>query len=97
MLAGVVRPLVGAWLGILAEPARGGFHRYLGWTLALLPLPRDWPAAVRLLAPPLPLPMSRHQVVGAVRRLMESAAAISVSVLPATSSVSEPISTGRRP
>ena len=35
-------PLVGAWLAMLAEPARGGFHRYLGWTMALAPLPREW-------------------------------------------------------
>ncbi|MGI8618959.1 MAG: Eco57I restriction-modification methylase domain-containing protein, partial [Gemmatimonadaceae bacterium] len=34
-----------AWLNLFAEPARGGYHRYLGWTLALLPLPRDWAAA----------------------------------------------------
>ena len=44
-------PVAAAWLAALAEPARGGYHRYLGWTLALLPLPRDWAAAVRLLAP----------------------------------------------
>jgi hypothetical protein len=31
-----------AWLNAVAEPARGGFHRYLGWTVGLLPLPRDW-------------------------------------------------------
>ena len=31
-----------AWLGALAEPARGGFRRHLAWTLALLPTPRDW-------------------------------------------------------
>ncbi len=35
-------PLVAAWLNILAEPARGGYRRYLGWTMSLLPLPRDW-------------------------------------------------------
>jgi hypothetical protein len=35
-------PLARAWLGALAEPARGGYRRYLGWTLALLPFPRDW-------------------------------------------------------
>ncbi|MGK2935742.1 MAG: Eco57I restriction-modification methylase domain-containing protein, partial [Gemmatimonadaceae bacterium] len=34
-----------AWLNLVAEPARGGYHRYLGWTLALMPLPRDWTAA----------------------------------------------------
>lgn len=38
-----------AWLGVLAEPARGGFRRFLGWTVAALPVPRDWPRAVRLL------------------------------------------------
>ncbi len=37
--------LAAAWLNLFAEPARGGYHRYLGWTLALLPLPRDWAAA----------------------------------------------------
>jgi SAM-dependent methyltransferase len=35
-------PLARAWLNVLAEPARGGYHRYLGWTLALLPLPTRW-------------------------------------------------------
>jgi len=37
--------IAAAWLNLIAEPARGGYHRYLGWTLALLPLPRDWTAA----------------------------------------------------
>lgn len=37
--------IAAAWLNLVAEPARGGYHRYLGWTLALLPLPRDWSAA----------------------------------------------------
>lgn len=37
--------IAAAWLNLFAEPARGGYHRYLGWTLALLPLPRDWSAA----------------------------------------------------
>lgn len=40
-----------AWLGVLAEPARGGYRRFLGWTCARLPLPRDWPRARALLAP----------------------------------------------
>ncbi len=40
-----------AWLSLLAEPARGGYRRYLGWTMALLPVPRDWDRAVRILAP----------------------------------------------
>jgi hypothetical protein len=40
-----------AWLNALAEPARGGYRRYLGWTVALLPMPRDWERARALLAP----------------------------------------------
>jgi hypothetical protein len=44
-------PLVAAWLGILAEPARGGYRRYLGWTMALLPVPRDWANTRNILAP----------------------------------------------
>jgi hypothetical protein len=44
-------PLTAAWLNCIAEPARGGWNRYLGWTIALLPIPRDWPRARRLLAP----------------------------------------------
>jgi hypothetical protein len=44
-------PLAQAWLNALAEPARGGYKRYLGWTLALLPLPDDWLRARDVLAP----------------------------------------------
>jgi hypothetical protein len=44
-------PLAAAWLSVIAEPARGGWHRYLAWTVALLPLPHDWPRARALLAP----------------------------------------------
>jgi hypothetical protein len=40
-----------AWLGVLAEPARGGYRRYMAWTVSLLPLPRDWKRARELLAP----------------------------------------------
>jgi hypothetical protein len=40
-----------AWLAVIAEPARGGYHRYLGWTVARLPVPRDWPRACHILAP----------------------------------------------
>ena len=43
--------LASAWLNSLAEPARGGYRRYLGWTLSLLPIPADWPRARALLAP----------------------------------------------
>jgi methylase of polypeptide subunit release factors len=43
--------IVAAWLGVLAEPARGGYRRYMAWTVSLLPLPRDWDGARALLAP----------------------------------------------
>ena len=43
--------IAAAWLNVLAEPARGGFRRFLGWTMARLPLPADWDRARRLLAP----------------------------------------------
>lgn len=39
-------PLAAAWFTALAEPARGGFKRYMGWTVATLPVPREW-ATVR--------------------------------------------------
>jgi hypothetical protein len=44
-------PLARAWLDTIAEPARGGYKRYLGWTLSLLPMPADWDRAVSILAP----------------------------------------------
>jgi len=44
-------PLAAAWLNVVAEPARGGYRRYLGWTVALLPLPAGWGHARGLLAP----------------------------------------------
>jgi methylase of polypeptide subunit release factors len=44
-------PLGSAWLNILAEPARGGYRRYLGWTMSLLPIPEDWNRARDQLAP----------------------------------------------
>ncbi len=43
-------PLMVRWLAILAEPARGGYHRFLGWTCARVPIPRDWPAVRQELA-----------------------------------------------
>lgn len=43
--------LAAAWLNSIAEPARGGYRRYLGWTLSLLPIPDDWNHARTLLAP----------------------------------------------
>ncbi len=44
-------PPATAWLNAIAEPARGGWHRYLAWTVALLPLPTDWRRARSILAP----------------------------------------------
>jgi hypothetical protein len=44
-------PVSAAWLGALAEPARGGYRRFLGWTCARLPVPRDWARARAALAP----------------------------------------------
>jgi len=43
--------LVAAWLNVVAEPARGGYRRYLGWTMSLLPLPGNWERARECLAP----------------------------------------------
>ena len=44
-------PLAAAWLNAIAEPARGGYRRYLGWTMALLPVPTGWNRARKILAP----------------------------------------------
>ena len=44
-------PLLAAWLSLIAEPARGGYRRFLAWTVALLPTPRDWSRARDILAP----------------------------------------------
>ena len=38
-------PIAAAWFEALAEPARGGFRRYMGWTVATLPIPADWTVA----------------------------------------------------
>ncbi len=43
--------IAAAWLDVLAEPARGGFRRFLGWTVASLPVPHDWLRARTILAP----------------------------------------------
>jgi hypothetical protein len=43
-------PLASAWLSVVAEQARGGYRRYLGWSMALLPLPKDWSRQRTLLA-----------------------------------------------
>jgi hypothetical protein len=38
-------PVAAAWLGALAEPARGGYRRLLAWTVASFPVPDDWARA----------------------------------------------------
>jgi hypothetical protein len=43
-------PTTSAWLSLIAEPARGGYHRFMGWTVLALPLP-PWQHARELLAP----------------------------------------------
>jgi len=42
--------IAAAWLDVLAEPARGGFRRYLGWTVGALPVPQHWHRVVPDLA-----------------------------------------------
>jgi transposase len=44
-------PVASAWLDAIAEPARGGWRRFLGWTVSALPTPTDWLRARTLLAP----------------------------------------------
>ena len=44
-------PIARAWLGALATPARGGYRRFMGWVMSLLPMPREWARAADLLAP----------------------------------------------
>jgi hypothetical protein len=65
-------PLVAAWLELLAEPARGGYRRYLGWTMALLPLPRDWERARAVLAPLGERALRDHTAVSAADLLEAS-------------------------
>ncbi len=49
--AEVSPPLLSIPLNAIAEPARGGYKRYLGWTMSLMPLPGDWARAVTALVP----------------------------------------------
>jgi SAM-dependent methyltransferase len=49
-------PLAASWLNAVAEPARGGYRRYLAWTVGLLPLPRDWSRAREILSSACTLP-----------------------------------------
>jgi hypothetical protein len=71
-------PVARAWLNALAEPARGGYHRYLGWTLSLLPVPTEWERAREILAP-LGLSGAAGEAVGEVALLEASADAYRVS------------------
>ncbi len=43
--------IIGAWLSAIAEPARGGYKRYMGWTMSIMPVPVDWDRARKILAP----------------------------------------------
>jgi hypothetical protein len=67
-------PLARAWLNTIAEPARGGYRRYLGWTLSLLPLPPAWDAAREPLAE-----LGRRGANGEADLLNVSAAAYGVT------------------
>ena len=44
-------PVARAWLNAIAEPARGGYRRYFGWTMSLFPVPTHWTRARELLGP----------------------------------------------
>jgi methylase of polypeptide subunit release factors len=44
-------PIADAWVGAIAEPARGGYRRHFAWTMARLPVPDDWARARDVLAP----------------------------------------------
>jgi len=74
-------PIAEAWLGALAEPARGGYRRFLGWTMALLPLPNDWARARSTLAPIAAAAMRGAYTPGDLRDMLlhETLAAYGVS------------------
>jgi hypothetical protein len=52
--------LANAWVGAVAEPARGGYRRHLAWTLSMLPVPDDWARARDVLGP-----LARRGLMGA--------------------------------
>jgi hypothetical protein len=63
--------LIDAWLGVLCEPARGGYRRHLAWCMARLPLPDDWARARAVLGPlgargAAGDPPGRNELLGAV-------------------------------
>jgi hypothetical protein len=64
--------LASAWLSALAEPARGGYRRYLGWTMSLLPLPARWDehrvelASIARRSMALPQAVTEAEALGAI-------------------------------
>jgi hypothetical protein len=44
-------PVIDAWIGAVAEPARGGYRRHFAWTMARVPVPDDWARARDILGP----------------------------------------------
>lgn len=38
----ITSPAAEAWIACIAEHARGGFRRYMAWTIAAFPIPRLW-------------------------------------------------------
>jgi hypothetical protein len=44
-------PVADAWIGAVAEPARGGYRRHFAWTIGRLPVPDDWARAREVLSP----------------------------------------------
>lgn len=78
-------PIAAAWFHALAEPARGGFRRFMGWTVATLPLPARWLTLRASLAAfarqhPLGTPTSPEREV-AHAQLVADAYAIPLSTL----------------
>lgn len=69
-------PLAAAWLNVVAEPARGGFRRFMGWAVARLPVPADWSVARREL-PPVVARFAREN-----RRAAAPSAALLDALLP---------------
>jgi hypothetical protein len=66
--------LAAGWLNVLAEPARGGFHRYLAWTVGLLPIPSDWARARAALGP-----VGEHAAAGEIPDSVELSANVAAA------------------
>lgn len=71
-------PLLTAWLDAIAEPARGGYRRYMAWTVACMPLPSSWERARSVLAP-LGVRAVRGDVPGDAELLEAACAAYGLS------------------